>query len=100
VFFHQQPGFISTNLFANSAVPEKNDLHLVFGDLTQMRSRTPEEYGETAVFLLTDPDVAQYSGRGIQPDATPYQPNEYIQDKLYEEKLLAYSEKLSGVSTN
>jgi hypothetical protein len=96
-FLHQQPGYIRTNLFVNSQIPEKNELDKIFGDLSKYSPREPEDYGETAIYLLTEPSVAEYSGRGIKQDGTAYDDNEFIQDDKYMEKILAYSTKISGV---
>lgn len=101
VFLHQQPGYVRSDLYKNSDIPKDNNLHLTFGvDKEVLKSMVPKEqsdYGETAVYLLTEPSVASLSGRGIQPDGTPYEDNEFIQNPEYGEKLWNYSANLAGL---
>jgi len=93
VFLHQQPGYIITNLFANSGIEPKDSPF----DLSKFVGKSPEEYGETAVYLLTDASVAELSGKGIKSDGTAYDDNKYVKDAELVEKMWQYSTKVANL---
>jgi NAD(P)-dependent dehydrogenase (short-subunit alcohol dehydrogenase family) len=95
---HQQPGFVYTNLYANSNAVISQELKDMLGDVSKIQGKTPEEYGETAVFMLTDPSIESSSGRGFGHEAELYDANDFIKDPELSQKLWHYTAELTGVA--
>jgi NAD(P)-dependent dehydrogenase (short-subunit alcohol dehydrogenase family) len=96
LFFHQHPGYVVTDLLTNSSVGA-DTVSQIFGDLSKYPSKTPAEYGETAVYLLTDQGYATASGKGIDGDGNVHEENSFVKDPINVEKMWNYSLKVTGL---
>ncbi|KAL0483154.1 retinol dehydrogenase [Acrasis kona] len=97
-FSHVHPGQVGSNLLKNSEVPFQTIKELFAGNQHASIKRTPVEYGEVAVFLLTDEDIGKKSGAFYDSEVKEIDQSEFEKkiSKQDVDKIWEYSKRVSN----